>query len=210
VHGDQGMLMHRSVFARVGGFHEDLPFLEDEYMAAAVRGLGGWLLLPSELTTSARRFETEGLVTRQTLNALIQNFLHIGWPRFFKALPGLYRAQHRAGRLHLLPFWGTIRKLLVQETLPWRVHLWYATGGFVRSQAWQLLYAWHCRRQYRRGLPAVMTAPELRARMRGFDRICANPLGDALCAVLVWCWFHSVYVYLRLRTNVAHGKHPQA
>jgi len=198
VHGDQGMLMHRSVYERLGGFNEDLPFLEDEYMAASVREHGGWLLLPSVLITSARRFEAEGLYNRQTLNALIQNFLHLGWKRFFDVLPGLYRAQHQTGRLRLLPFWRKIRELFARETLPWRVHLWYATGSFVRSQAWQLLYAAHCRRQYLRGLPATLTGSEITARMRGFERVFANPLGDVLSAVIVWFWFHMTYLYLVL------------
>jgi hypothetical protein len=72
---------------KLGGFDETLELLEDNRFAEAVRKEGGWLLLPAEIVTSARRFETEGLAERQTLNALLMNFAAIGWDAFFRLAP---------------------------------------------------------------------------------------------------------------------------
>jgi len=73
-HGDQGFLLHRDFFAAVGPFDETLPLLEDTRLAERIRREGEWLLLPAEIATSARRFESEGLYPRQALNAVIMNF----------------------------------------------------------------------------------------------------------------------------------------
>jgi len=199
IHGDQGMLMHRSVFSDLNGFEETRPFLEDISFAEKLQRAGSWKLLPTELITSARRFETEGLLQRQVLNALIQNFHQLGWARFFEALPELYRSQDRTRPLALLPYWVKIRELLGQESPFARLHIWAATGRYVRSQAWQFGYAAHCRRQFRRGQCPTMSGRDLEEQMRGFERITNNPPGRAVATVLVWSWFYLTYLYLLLK-----------
>jgi len=199
VHGDQGYLMHRDVFRRTGGFDESLPLLEDCAMADTIAHFGRWVLLPGCLLTSARRFEVEGMPQRQTLNAMIMNFRHIGWADFFDKLPQFYSSQDRSAPLRLLLVWGAIRKLLGRVPLFDRLHIWYATGGYVRSQAWQLLFAWHCYRQFRRGQVTTMGRIEIQTGMRGFERVFDNPPGRLITAILVWLWFSFVYVWLLLR-----------
>ncbi|PLY04136.1 MAG: glycosyl transferase, partial [Desulfuromonas sp.] len=178
--------MHRIFFERVGCFDESLPMLEDVAMADSVSAVGRWVLLPGELVTSARRFESEGLLERQTLNALIMNFRHIGWSAFFEALPDIYLLQAQTSALKLLPVWIVIRDLFAKLPLHDRRRLWCATGGYVRSQAWQLVFFWHCRRQFHRGQVATMGPHELSETMRGFERLTNNPFGRSLAALLVW------------------------
>jgi len=199
IHGDQGFLMHRDVFERTGGFDESLTLLEDSDMADTISGFGRWILLPGRLVTSARRFESEGMLQRQILNALILNARQIGWTDFFNTVPHLYRSQDNAGKLDLLPVWVTVRDLFSRLTLFDRLHIWYATGRYVCVQAWQVLFAWHCYRQFRRGQVATMGRQEIQESMRGFERILGNPLGYIVTAVLVWFWFHLYYVQLIYR-----------
>lgn len=199
-HGDQGFMLRRSFFAEIGPFDESFPLLEDTRLADAVRRGGGWLLLPAEIVTSARRFEVEGLAERQTLNALIMNFAAIGWDDFFRAVSTLYRRQDLACRLRLLPFFRAIRKLLLQ--LPWRQRfaLWYRTGVYVRPNAWQLAFALDAHRNFRRGLPAGGGRTPL---LDWFDRwygpLTDHPPGRLAAAGLVWLWFHLTLQWLRFR-----------
>ncbi len=44
--GDQGMLLSRTFFEQMGGFDQQLPFLEDQRLAEQVRLRGGWITLP--------------------------------------------------------------------------------------------------------------------------------------------------------------------
>jgi rSAM/selenodomain-associated transferase 2 len=141
IHGDQGWLLPRRFFAEVGPFDESLPIFEDEKLAAKVHACGDWLLLPVELSTSARRFEKEGLRERQTLNALLMNFHHIGWTTFLEKAPQVYRQQENSERLDLEPFFSLVDALLEPLDPVERQRLWLATGRYVRSQAWQPLFA---------------------------------------------------------------------
>ena len=131
IHGDQGMLLCKSFFARVGPFREDLPVMEDTTLAEQVRRHGEWLLLPGEIVTSARRFETEGWRARQTLNALMMNFLAIGWMDFFTRAPAVYAQQDRTVPLKLAPFYQLIDELLSGMPPRQRHALWMATGAYV-------------------------------------------------------------------------------
>lgn len=150
IHGDQGFLLQRHLFSRFGPFATDLPFLEDERFAERVFQQGRWLLLPAEITTSARRFVAEGLFHRQWLNALILNALAVGWFDFLRAAPGLYRSQDQAGRIDLRALaravWGLLRDR------PWRERwrLCYDSAAFALDNAWQLLLALDVRRGLRR------------------------------------------------------------
>lgn len=141
IHGDQGWLMHRRFFEEVGPFDESLPFFEDEKLAEAIRARGKWLLLPVELWTSARRFEKEGIKERQTLNALLMNFHHIGWTSFLLGAPQIYRLQAQTERLDLAPFFSLVDQLLQSHSVSEQQRLWRDTGRYVRSQAWQPLFA---------------------------------------------------------------------
>lgn len=190
VHGDQGLMLPAAYFDRIGPFREDLPVMEDTSMAETIRATGLWLLLPGTLLTSPRRFETEGMRARQTLNALMMNFLAIGWPDFFVRAPELYRQQANTGALQLGPFFGLIRELLAAMPAPRRRALWQATGAYVRGQAWQIGLARDCWLASR--------TPEVRDPLGGrwlvwfdrwFDPLTDHQLGRFLTTLCVKIWF---------------------
>jgi rSAM/selenodomain-associated transferase 2 len=199
IHGDQGFLISRPFFEEVGPFDESLPFLEDVFLARVVRERGDWVLLPAEIQTSIRRFESEGLLERQILNAIIMDFKSLGWDAALREIPGVYRSQERAGRLRLLPFFQKVRTLLGDLPLRERLSFWYRTGGYVRANAWQLAFALDARRCFRHGLaPGEGKASALAAFDRFFDLFTDNPAGRLTTAALVRLGFPLVMVWRRL------------
>jgi rSAM/selenodomain-associated transferase 2 len=137
INGDQGFLLSRGYFHELGGFDEDLPFLEDQRLAAKIRATGEWITLPGFLETSARRFETEGCYRRLLLMAIIMTLHHAGIHEFFERAPHVYRAQHETGRLLLTPFFRLIREILKERSPRGRLDGWLRIGRFVRESAWQ-------------------------------------------------------------------------
>jgi rSAM/selenodomain-associated transferase 2 len=200
INGDQGFLLRRSFFDEIGGFDESLGFLEDERMAERIFAKGQWFLLPSEIITSARRFETEGLFERQVLNAFIMNFSAIGWDVFFKEAAGIYRTQKESGRLNLLPFFEKIVELLKQESHKRRISLWYQTGAYVNENAWQLAYALDVRGNFRNRRDITENK---RSFLEGFDShwhlLVNHTLGRIVTTALTWTWFHSFRTWMKLK-----------
>jgi len=190
VHGDQGMLLRKTFFDQVGPFREDLPVMEDTTLAEQIRNRGEWLLLPGKIITSARRFETEGWQARQTLNALMMNFLAIGWLDFFVMAPAVYRQQDKTRPLQLAPFYQLIDELLSRLSCRQRWSLWLATGAYVRGQAWQLGLALDCRKAYQHNAgPLQRPGRWLNLFDRWFDTLTNHFAGCAITAVLVRLWF---------------------
>lgn len=75
--GDQGLLVHRSLLAKAGGY-PDLPLMEDVEMA---RRLAGRLVpLPATLRTSAERYRREGWLRRGMRNHLTFLRYRLGVP----------------------------------------------------------------------------------------------------------------------------------
>lgn len=190
IHGDQGFLLRRSFFAATGPFDETLPMLAETRLAETVREKGEWLLLPAGIHTSARRFETEGLRERQTLNAIIMNFAAAGWEPFFRELPLIYRNQESAGQLDLGPVLRRTGELMAALPLRDRLRLWCATGRYVRDNGWQLALLLDTRRAFRRGFPAGEgNTPFLSLYDRFLDRLTDHPPGYLAVAFLTWLWF---------------------
>ena len=190
INGDQGLLLTKDFFYRVGPFHEDLPVMEDTRLAEAIHASGQWLLLPGEIVTSARRFQVEGLKARQTLNALMMNFLSIGWLDFFYKAPDIYRQQDRTRPLMLLPFFLLIKELFAAMSLRKRWAIWMATGAYVRSQAWQIGLALDCRTAFRKGIePGLQPDRWLKWFDRWFDPVTNHYVGYVLTALLVRLWY---------------------
>lgn len=190
IHGDQGMLFRKTFFAKVGPFREDLPVMEDTALAEQVRKLGEWLLLPGEIITSVRRFATEGWYARQTLNALMMNFLAIGWLDFFAKAPAVYQQQDNTRPLQLAPFYQLIDELLCCLPAQQSRALWRATGTYVRGQAWQIGLALDCRKAYRKNLePLQRPGHWLNWFDRWFDPLTNHRLGCVIAGLLVRLWF---------------------
>ena len=191
IHGDQGFLMRRTFFEAVGPFAPDFPMLAETRLAAAVHASGEWLLLPAEIGTSARRFETEGLRERQTLNAIIMNFAAAQWMPFFRELPRIYRNRYDDGPLQLPFILRKIVRLMRELPLRERFRLWYATGRYVRDNTWQLALARDTGNNFRRGYPpGAGDLPLLRCYERFINPLTDHPPGRLLTALLTWLWLH--------------------
>jgi len=73
--GDQGLVIRRSVFDDLGGF-PDWPLFEDVELARHLRQRSRLVKLPATVTTSAVRFERNGMLRQQMLNVtLLARFL---------------------------------------------------------------------------------------------------------------------------------------
>lgn len=68
--GDQAYFVRRDAFEAVDGF-PDWPLLEDVELRRRLKGLGQFQKARQRVTTSARRFDNEGLLGRQALNGVI-------------------------------------------------------------------------------------------------------------------------------------------
>ena len=139
--GDQGLLLPREFFHKLGGFDESLPFLEDQRIAEKIRTNGRWITLPGVLTTSARRFEKEGFHRRYILMSMMMGLHSIGEDEFFSRAPRLYQVQQDTGTLLLSPFFGLIRCLMRDE---WGVagtlRAFYLLGRYIRQNSWQMFF----------------------------------------------------------------------
>jgi hypothetical protein len=151
IRGDQGCLIGRAVFEQFGRFDESLPFLEDVRLAALVKERGDWLLVPADISTSARRFEREGFYERQVANVIIINAVATGWDELLQATPELYRDCGSIGRLQLFPLLEGVRSLINGHGREWQRSFWQRTGCHVASNAWQLFFWLDVRRSFRSG-----------------------------------------------------------
>jgi rSAM/selenodomain-associated transferase 2 len=198
IRGDQGFMLTRTLFDRLGGFDESLPFLEDVRLAFAIAAEADWMLLPAEISTSARRFESEGLYERQVVNAIIANALVCGWSELFSALPGLYRCSGESGRLLLFPLLDGIRTLLSRHPLTWRISFWHATGRHVADNIWQLFFWLDVRRSFRDGAPQTGLSGRwsrfFEYRLQPFVRTQAMAV---ITAAVVWLWHRSLLIICR-------------
>lgn len=201
IHGDQGFLLPKTVYSRLGGFREDLPVMEDTLLAEAMRAAGKWRLLPATIVTSPRRFESEGYGERQTLNALLMNFAMTGWDEPLRRTPEAYRPQEQSRPLRLEPFLGMIDGCLGELPFQAQAGIWYRTGRYVRGNAWQLVLRRIARRAFDAGLSPENVPLEsvLRFRRR-FDALTDNPPGRFAAALLTWFWFRT------LRRKVVRGE----
>ena len=202
IHGDQGFLLHRSFFSSVGPFEETIPILEDTRFAETVRGRGTWILCPSVIFTSARRFETEGCAERETLNAMVMTLSAIGRADFLDELPRVYAVQNRTGRLRLYPFFYRIRELLKALPLRERMRFWYQCGCHAAANSWQITFFLDVWRNFSKGTPPGEGRFQL---LRCFDRFLVkvpeNRLIRISAASLVWLWFYTMLVCRYVREN---------
>ncbi|WP_020676551.1 TIGR04283 family arsenosugar biosynthesis glycosyltransferase [Geopsychrobacter electrodiphilus] len=207
IHGDQGFMLSRETFQRVGHFRENLPVMEDTDFAERLRRIGRWELLTSEISTSARRFETEGLWQRQLLNALIMCFRSIGWEEFFAQAISVYRQQGVSGTLRMRPFFRQVRRSMLGLPFGQRMKVWYRSGSYVQGHAWQLAFALDAKREFKKGVPpgqGKMTWVKIFEPI--YNLLTNHPPGRLAATVLLWIWFYSTWFWLlfverRIRIN---------
>jgi rSAM/selenodomain-associated transferase 2 len=141
VNGDQGMLLSHRFFHHLGGFDHSLPFLEDQRIAGKIRSSGRWITLPGSLSTSARRFESEGFHRRYLLMGVIMGLYSIGEWRFFIRAPEVYRVQEETGRLQLAPILALLWSMVLREWgLAGTFRTFYRLGRYIRGNSWQLFF----------------------------------------------------------------------
>ena len=195
IHGDQGFLMRGSFFNSVGAFEESVPVQEDTRFAERVRRVGKWILFPAEIVTSARRFETEGVVEREILNLLIMSLSAVGREGILREMPRIYSSQDRAHRLRLFPFFHAIREMVGNLPLRERMSFWYSCGAYALGNSWQPAFVLDVRRHYRRGIPPGKGELDC---LEYFDRhilpATRNKCLKVCASLLVWVWFHAMLV----------------
>lgn len=197
-HGDQGFLMSAELFRELGPFDESLPIMEDTFLAERLRRTGRWLLFPATLKTSPRRFLSEGLLPRQTLNAMISCLASIGRLELIEELKGCYRSQHAARRLELAPFQRSVRAWIDRLPAAERRVFWLATGNFVRLNAWQIPFFLDVMLEAAR--PGA-GGPFLKLHDRILARLLDTRLADRLAARLVRVWFWAACRNLKPQTQ---------
>ena len=190
IRGDQGYLIDRTAFEQLGRFDCSLPFLEDVRLAALLAAEGQWLLLPADISTSARRFEQEGFYERQVVNVIIINSVETGWNELLAALPGLCRCDSASGRLSLFQFLDGVRILINSHDRKWRSSFWQATGGHVAANAWQIFFWLDVRRAFRSGQGADEVEPRW---LKLYERLLKPKFESRpaarLAALLTRVWF---------------------
>ena len=166
IHGDQGLLIRAADFWALGGFDISLPFLEDWRMAQKISRRRGWLQLPGELQTSARRFEVEGHLPRYLLMGLIVAMHEAGAMTFFDDSRALYAEQRQTGQLVLRPWQRAARRAMLAGG-PIRVlQRHWRLGRFILRQAWQWALAWDLARGQ---AVEAMPGPALRGYQRWLE-----------------------------------------
>lgn len=185
--GDQGLLLSRSFFDRLGGFDESLSFLEDQRIAAAVRSQGRLLTLPGVLATSARRFESEGFHRRYLLMGMMMAMYTAGEWAFFHRAPTVYRVQQETGRFLLTPIFALLWSMALRD---WKLHgtlrIFYRLGQYLRENAWQVFLfvdVWRGGRTEQEAFPFLSWYDRVLARWLKFRPV------DALAGLLCFCWY---------------------
>lgn len=199
VNGDQGLLIDSEFFLELGGFDETLPFFEDAKLETLVNEKGGWVLLPGALHTSPRRFVKEGRFQRQVVNAILRNLHAIGRPGFLAEAKRVYADSAAEGRFRLLPQLKAAIGEISREGAAKRLALWYATGGYVRSNGWQLFFLVDCLIERLKGLPPGGRRPCFTlAAQPIYDFLTDNPPGRFIAMVLTMAAFRGVYLWAAL------------
>jgi len=172
VNGDQGLLISARWLGRLGGFHETLPFLEDQDLGRRHLAAGGrWLLLPGRLHTSTRRFDREGLGARSIQNALIMALFSMRHPVLFADADGAYAPPGKGTAAGpVLARWiDAIAADLARRTPRERLQVVQQLGHYANRQGlWRAFFAVDVRRM---GEAAARVHPCLDA----YDRWLADP-----------------------------------
>jgi len=85
-YGDQALFIRKPLFESVGGF-PDTPIAEDFYLVRRLSKKGKIRMAPASVITSARRWQTLGVIRTSMINVLIATALIIGFsPKRFVSL----------------------------------------------------------------------------------------------------------------------------
>jgi len=76
-YGDQGLFIRKSFFEKIGGF-TDMPIMEDLDIIRRIKRNGSFFKIQTPITTSARRFERNGVLYQQFKNIVLVALFLIG------------------------------------------------------------------------------------------------------------------------------------
>jgi rSAM/selenodomain-associated transferase 2 len=187
INGDQGLLISREDLSRLGGFDESLHFLEDQKISANIFQKGRWILLPGQLTTSARRFETEGTYRLYILMSIIMGLFKTDFDAFFERAPALYRQQNHSNTLLLTPFFQLIWSIKIKQLgLIKSFIAWYKVGQYIRGHSWQLFYFLD---QLLRPLYQKKKYPLLWLHDHVIEKLVNNVVFNTITMVIAFLWF---------------------
>jgi len=78
-YGDQSLFVTREVFSKAGGFRENHIIMEDHEIIKRLRRHGTFIVLPSEVITSARKYIKNGVFKMQGVFYLMYLLYHLGY-----------------------------------------------------------------------------------------------------------------------------------
>jgi hypothetical protein len=97
-----------------------------------------------------------------------------------------------------------IGRLIAALPLRQRLLLWYATGAYVHSHAWQIPFFFDTRRNFRRGIPPGEGKHSfLNFHDHYLNRLTDHIPGRLAAASLTWLWFRltSYYSFVKERNS---------
>ena len=77
--GDQSLFVLKEVFWKLGGFREDLVVMEDQEIIERIRKHADFIVLSNYITTSARKYLTNGIYRTQAIFFLIWSMYQLGF-----------------------------------------------------------------------------------------------------------------------------------
>ncbi|OKL41855.1 TIGR04283 family arsenosugar biosynthesis glycosyltransferase [Pontibacter flavimaris] len=86
--GDQSLYMLRRCFRQINGFRSELLLLEDQEIIRRIRKVTGFKVLPAAVTTSARKYQENGVYRLQFIFSFIWLLYFLGLPQH--KLAGIY------------------------------------------------------------------------------------------------------------------------
>jgi len=198
INGDQGFMLPRQLFTELGGFDDSLSYMEDARLANKILRSKRWVTLPGRVSTSARRFVSEGFSQRQLLNSFLCNFNSIGLNVFFTQAADAYKRQSDSRQLEMRPFLHIIHRIMKEEGFWQALKYWYLTGRYIVNNAWQLAFQRDCRRDFKQHYHAHQVHARI---LNKYDRWVAPWLMSApfyaACALLTLIWFYCLFIVYR-------------
>jgi len=141
IYGDQGMLLKRNLWQDVGRFREDVSALEDVFFADAVAAKAAWILLPQLITTSTRRYLSDGIGPRIIINALLLIVGGAGLQNFSPTYTSEQSVVDKDGSQSVCLLLRYIKRCLHRSSMRQSCAFWYTCAQVIIGYSWFPCYA---------------------------------------------------------------------